>query len=98
MQASFLAWNKDTIQINSVLQHILEMSEYKLQKEVDAIKADGLVPDANPKDGNRVPNRFNNAQTFRKNQNGNSGSGGKRYNKNNKNNKNSKFSKPRRRY
>jgi hypothetical protein len=96
MQASFLAWNKDTIQTNSVLQHILEMSEYKLQKEVDAIKADGLVPDANPKDGNRVPNRFNNSQTFRKNQNGNSQNGeGNRFNKKNKNNK---FSKPRRRY
>jgi biotin operon repressor len=98
MQASFLAWNKDTIQTNSVLQHILEISEYKLQKEVDAIKEDGLVPDANPKDGNRVPNRYNNAQTFRKNQNGNSdSSSGKRYNKKNKNS-NSKYSKPRRRY
>jgi biotin operon repressor len=98
MQASFLAWNKDTVQTNSVLQHILEMSEYKLQKEVDAIKEDGLVPDANPKDGNRVPNRYNNAQTFRKNQNGNSNSSsGKRYNKKNSNS-NSKYSKPRRRY
>lgn len=95
MQNSFLAWNKDNIQTETVLQQILQMSGFKLQAEVDAIRKDGLVPDANPKDGNRVPNRFNNAQTFRKNQSGGNSNGGKRY-KNNKN-KNGKY-KQRRRY
>ncbi|MFT4734803.1 MAG: hypothetical protein ACI9DJ_002000 [Algoriphagus sp.] len=97
MQSFFLAWNKDTIQTERVLQQILQISDSKLQAEVDAIREDGLVPDASPKDGARVPNRFNNAQTFRKNQNGgNSSSGGKRYNKNSKNK--GKYGKPKRRY
>lgn len=96
MQGFFLTWNKDTIQTDTVLQQILVLSEYKLQAEVDAIRTEGLVPDANPKDGNRVPNRFNNAQTFRNNQSsGQAPNGGKRF-KNNKN-KNGKF-KPRRRF
>ncbi|MCR9064308.1 MAG: DUF4290 domain-containing protein [Cytophagales bacterium] len=93
MQAFFLQWNKDTIEVKTCLDQILELSGFKLQEEIDELRRDGIILDANPKDGNRTPNRFNNAKT----PNGSLGqnkSGGKRYNKN-RNNR-GKFNKKRR--
>jgi hypothetical protein len=101
MQSFYLQWNKDTVEANNCLDQILEMSGFKLQEEVDELKRDGIIQEANPKDGNRAPNRFNNANTsnlyngsggnrkFNKNRNSNN-------NGNNGNNRNNRFNKKRR--
>ncbi|MGR3810073.1 DUF4290 domain-containing protein [Jiulongibacter sp. NS-SX5] len=93
MQNFYQQWNKDTIQVNTCLDQILELSGYKLQEEVNELKKDGIIMDANPKDGNRAPNKFNNMNTpngsLKSNRNG-----GRRYNKN-RNNRNNKYKKRR---
>lgn len=97
MQNLYITWNKDTIETNTCLQQILELSGFKLQKEVDELKRDGIIMEANPKDGNRVPNKFNST-----NFNGNSQNSNRRYKNNNRNsngggnaNRNNKFKKRR---
>jgi hypothetical protein len=88
MQDFFLNWNKDTIEVESCLAQILQMSENQLQKEVDAIRLEGLVEGASPKDRNkgasRQPQFRGNDRPFRNNRN----------NRNNNNrNRNSRYSK-----
>lgn len=51
MKNFFQTWNKDTIETESCLQQILELSGFQLQKEIDDLRANGLVEDANPRDG-----------------------------------------------
>ncbi|NBA84920.1 DUF4290 domain-containing protein [Emticicia sp. CRIBPO] len=62
MKSFFLNWNKDTIETNSCLQQILELSGYKLQAEIDDLRVNGLVEDASPRDGsgNRGRQQFQN--------------------------------------
>ncbi len=93
MQSFFQNWNKDTIETASCLQQILEMSGYKLQAEVDALRTDGLIQDAAPKDGGRGPSRQplqrENKLNFRNNNNNNNrnnrnNSNNNRFNKNNR--------------
>ncbi len=86
MQSFFLNWNKDTIETESCLQQILELSGFKLKPEVDALRADGLIPDASPKDSGRGPSRQplqrESKLNFRNNNNRNN---------NNRNNNNNRF-------
>ena len=51
MKNFFQTWNKDSIETESCLQQILELSGFQLQKEIDDLRANGLVEDANPRDG-----------------------------------------------
>ncbi len=96
MQSFYLQWNKDTVEVNNCLDTILEMSGFKLQEEVDELRRDGIIQEANPKDGNRMPNRFNNANTPNSfNPNG-GGNGNRKFNKNrsngnSNNNRNNRF-------
>ncbi|MDP5120022.1 MAG: DUF4290 domain-containing protein [Spirosomaceae bacterium] len=52
MKGFFLTWNKDTTETNSCLQVILELSEFKLQAEIDYLRENGIIEDAAPHDGN----------------------------------------------
>lgn len=52
MKGFFLTWNKDTTETNSCLQVILELSEFKLQAEIDFLRENGIIEDAAPHDGN----------------------------------------------
>lgn len=52
LKSFYLNWNKDTVETHTVLQQILELSGYKLQAEIDALRKDGLIEDASPRDGN----------------------------------------------
>jgi hypothetical protein len=51
MKSFFLNWNKDTIETPACLNQILELSGGKLKAEIDDLRANGLIEDANPKDG-----------------------------------------------
>lgn len=88
MQGFFLNWNKDTIEVESCLQQILQMSENKLLQEVEAIRANGLIEGANPKDRNKGASRQPNFRGPDRPQRNN------RNNRNNNNrNRNSRYSK-----
>ena len=50
MKSFFQVWNKDTIETNDCLQQILELSGFKLQKEIDELRRDGLM-ESSPRDG-----------------------------------------------
>lgn len=50
MKSFFQVWNKDTIETNDCLQQILELSGFKLQKEIDDLRRDGLM-ESSPRDG-----------------------------------------------
>jgi hypothetical protein len=104
LKSFFLNWNKDTVETHTVLQQILELSGYKLQAEVDALRKDGLIEDANPRDGNgggrpaRQPYQSfsqrpeRRERNDRNDRNGNVGGNGYGYNSNgnNRNNPNNK--------
>lgn len=96
MQSFYLQWNKDTVETENCLQTILEMSGYKLQPEVDAVRKEGIIQEANPKDGNRVPNKYNSSQSSQPNSFYQNGNGNKRFNKNNRNKNNKFFNKKKR--
>ena len=51
MKSFYLTWNKDTIETEDCLQQILELSGFRLQKEIDELRRDGLM-ESSPKDGN----------------------------------------------
>jgi hypothetical protein len=51
MKSFYQTWNKDSIETDDCLQQILELSGFKLQKEIEEIRRNGLV-EATPKDGN----------------------------------------------
>ncbi len=101
MKSFFLNWNKDTIETNTCLQQILELSGYKLQAEIDDLRQNGLVEEATPRDGsgNRGRQPF---QTFARPERGNNdrrmagndrnhrpqGNGNRNNNNGNNNNKN----------
>lgn len=50
MKSFFQVWNKDTIETSDCLQQILELSGFKLQKEIDELRRDGLM-ESSPRDG-----------------------------------------------
>lgn len=58
MKGFYQTWNKDSIETNDCLQQILELSGYRFQTEIDALRRDGLM-ESSPKDGNgsrqRIP-------------------------------------------
>lgn len=103
MKSLYLTWNKDTVETNTCLDTILELSGYRLQDEVNYLRANGIYEDATPKDGtsaNRQRMNFDggqrkpNQQNFiKRNNNNNNGNG----NPNNGNNKNRRFKDKRRR-
>ena len=51
MKSFFLNWNKDSVEVNVCLNQIMELSAGKLKPEIDYLIANGMVEDANPKDG-----------------------------------------------
>jgi Domain of unknown function (DUF4290) len=51
MKAFYQTWNKDTIETEVCFNQILELSDYKLQNEVNALRSEGLI-DSSPRDGN----------------------------------------------
>jgi hypothetical protein len=51
MKSFYQVWNKDTIETNECLQQILALSGFKLQKEIDELRRDGLM-ESSPRDGN----------------------------------------------
>ncbi len=58
MKNFYQTWNKDTIETEDCLQQILELSGFRFQSEIDALRRDGLM-ESSPKDGNgsrqRIP-------------------------------------------
>jgi hypothetical protein len=51
MKSFFLNWNKDTIETPACLNHILDLSGGKLKPEIDFLIANGMIEEANPRDG-----------------------------------------------
>lgn len=91
MKNFFQVWNKDSVETNSCLQTILELSGFKLQAEVDYLRQNGLIEDAAPQDGNsNISSRgANNQSTNNKNNNRKSNNyrkknNNKRYSKDNR--------------
>jgi hypothetical protein len=60
MKSLFLNWNKDSIESKICLNQILDLSGGKLKPEVDDLLANGIIEEANPKDGtgNRARQTF----------------------------------------
>ena len=58
MKSLFLNWNKDSIETATCLQQILDLSGGKLKPEIDDLIANGIIDEANPKDGNRARQNF----------------------------------------
>ena len=77
MKSFFLTWNKDSIETDSCLQQILELSGYQLQNEINELRANGIIEAANPRDGSgggKQPKQsFGPRNEFRPNQHHNSG-------------------------
>ncbi len=74
MKSFYQVWSKDTIETADCLQQILELSGFKLQKEIDDLRRDGLM-ESSPRDGssNRQRSQQNQPQggQFRDNRGGN---------------------------
>ncbi len=62
MKSFFLNWNKDTIESPTCLNQILELSGGKLKLEIEDLLANGIIEEANPRDGsgNRPRPNFQN--------------------------------------
>jgi hypothetical protein len=98
MKSFFQVWNKDTIETSDCLQQILELSGFKLQREIDDLRRDGLM-ESSPRDGssNRQRSQQNQPQgsQFRDHR-GNDNRGGDRDNRdrnrgNDRNDRNKNF-------
>ncbi|WP_337043652.1 DUF4290 domain-containing protein [Emticicia sp. 17c] len=102
MKNFYQTWNKDTIETEDCLQQILELSGFRLQAEIDALRRDGLM-ESSPKDGNgsrqRIPqpqqaqgrdNRNNNNNRDRDRDRNKNFNGGYKNDRNNNNNNNNK--------
>jgi Domain of unknown function (DUF4290) len=59
MKSFFLNWNKDTIESPTCLNQILELSGGKLKAEIDDLLANGIIEEANPRDGSGNRSRQN---------------------------------------
>jgi hypothetical protein len=100
MKAFYQAWNKETVAMDDIYQHISILSEQRLDMDVEYIKREGLI-DSNPKDGNsrfqRQPSNNERTNNFRSNNNNrsasssNTGSANNRNQNNNPNNNNRNF-------
>ena len=51
MKAFYQAWNKETVAMDDIYEHLSKLSAGKLDADVNFLKTEGLV-DSNPKDGN----------------------------------------------
>lgn len=80
MKSFYLSWNRDSVETGVCLNQILELSAGKLKPEIDDLLANGMVDEANPKDG---PVGFRQRTNF-VNRNTNPGGGGG-YRNNNRN-------------
>lgn len=79
MKSFFQSWNRDTIETAACLKQILDLSGGKLKLEIDDLIANGIVDEANPRDGSAG---FKQRTNFSNNRNGNN------YRNNNNNNRN----------
>jgi hypothetical protein len=52
MKGFYQVWNKDTVETANCLQTILELSDFKLQVDIDYLRENGIIEDATPQDGN----------------------------------------------
>lgn len=52
MKGFYQTWNKDTVETEPCLQTILELSDFKLQTDIDYLRENGIIEDATPQDGN----------------------------------------------
>lgn len=68
MKNFYQTWNKDSIETEDCLQQILELSGFRFQAEIDALRRDGLM-ESSPKDGNgsrqRIPQQTQTQGQFR---------------------------------
>ncbi len=104
MKSFYLSWNRDSVETGVCLNQILELSGGKLKPEIDDLLANGMVDEANPKDG---PAGFRQRTNFvnRNTNPGNTHTGGYRNNNRNPpqrnnggpNNKNNRFNNNRKR-
>lgn len=51
MKSFYQSWNRDTIETAACLNQILELSGGRLKPEVEDLRVNGIVDEANPKDG-----------------------------------------------
>ncbi|MCY1561068.1 hypothetical protein D9M68_982810 [compost metagenome] len=81
MKSFYLSWNRDSVETGVCLNQIMELSGGRLKPEIDDLLANGMVDEANPKDG---PAGFRQRTNFvnRNNTNTNSSGG---YRNNNRN-------------
>ncbi len=75
MKTFYLSWNRDSVETNVCMNQILELSGGRLKPEIDDLLLNGMVDEANPKDG---PVSFKQRTNF-SNRNNN---GGNRNNRN----------------
>lgn len=79
MKSFYQSWNRDSIETAACLNQILDLSGGKLQPEIDDLKANGMIDEANPRDGSNggfrprpnFSNRNNNNNNNRNNNNRN---------------------------
>jgi hypothetical protein len=98
MKTFYLSWNRDSVETNVCMNQILELSGGRLKPEIDDLLENGMVDEANPKDGpvsfkqrTNFPNRNNNGG-HRNNRNNQS-----QHNKNGGQNNKNRFNNNRRR-
>lgn len=90
MKSFFQSWNRDNIENTACLNQILELSGGKLKPEIDDLIANGIVDEANPKDGSngfRQRTNFSNRSGGNTNRNANRNPGNN--NRNNQQQRNS---------
>lgn len=51
MKTFYLSWNRDSVETNVCMNQILELSGGRLKPEIDDLLENGMVDEANPKDG-----------------------------------------------
>ncbi|GAB3518122.1 DUF4290 domain-containing protein [Emticicia fontis] len=81
MKNFYQTWNKDTIETDDCLQQILELSGFRFQSEIDALRRDGLM-ESSPKDGNGSRQRIPQPQQAQ-----GGGHGGHTHNRNDRDNR-----------
>lgn len=67
MKSFYQSWNRDTVETAVCLNQIMELSGGRLKPEIDDLMANGIVDEANPKDG---PSGFRQRTNFVNRNNG----------------------------
>lgn len=95
MKSFYLSWNRDSVETNVCMNQILELSGGKLKPEIDDLLANGMVDEANPKDG---PVSFKQRTNFNnRHRNNNNNRNSSQHNKNGQNNNKNRYNNNRRR-